>query len=1017
MATPKGGTSQTDLAARASVFAAATSAAMGQSYVIRANQWDGWFGGGTPLNPVAPKGEVEGRPFDFPFAINVNTRPRSEGSETGVSFPLMRQLAEPGQGGLDLLRLAIETRKDQMAAQRWQIQARDDNDDGGPTARAIEAIFKRPDGIHSFDQWIRMILEDHMVIDSVCVYPRGIGSSRPVLDLIDGSTIKILVDANGRTPLPPLPAYQQNLHGMPAVDYRWDELLLYVYNVRTNRLYGQSRTEQVINVVNLALRRQLHILQYYTEGNVPEALISVPTDWNPDQIKAFQVYWDAYLAGDTAQRRHAKFVPGGMTVAQTKEDALKNEFDEWLARIICYAFSLPPLALVKQQNRATAEIQKTASQEEGLEPMKLYAKAIFDDLLARVFKRPDLEWSWIDEEITNALTKAQVVQIYVGMKPVMTVNEGREMIGLPALSDAELVALAPPVPVVAPLSPDGKPTLPQPNGNGKGGTETKADHPTAVAAKARKASSGGRVLRPGNDPVHTEQTATRIRSAVQSALGTIRDHLLVHLHGGKVAKVDEPARLVNAIPPEVWRQLSATLQTALAGLATSQAADAVRAAIDASGSEATDAEIAGMLDVANENAVAWAAERAGELITSISETTRDGVRDIVRQAIADGASNTALADLLSTAYEFSGDRAEMIARTETAYAEASGTLDGWMASGVVEGKVWLADAEACDECLPLDGEEVGLDESFSSGDDAPPLHPNCCLPETLVAASGNVSAYFRRWFEGEIIRITIDTGRCLSVTPNHPILTPGGWVPAGELRKGDDVLYAPLPLVAMRAGHPEHDHMETRIDELTDAALVARGMTAVSVPVSPEDFHGDGVVNHEVCIVRPNGKLWPRTHVTAMEREAHPAFSRSIAGEETAGLGDLLAMGSGVELPAHSVMGGGRPEGTGYVRSAARLDDVGFAHRPHGEGEFPEPMTDCDGVTTDLPREIDARLAPHVSTVKITSADRVEHWSGHVYNLETEDGWYFADSIIVHNCRCSMTATLMDPAEAEASLS
>jgi intein/homing endonuclease len=28
-------------------------------------------------------------------------------------------------------------------------------------------------------------------------------------------------------------------------------------------------------------------------------------------------------------------------------------------------------------------------------------------------------------------------------------------------------------------------------------------------------------------------------------------------------------------------------------------------------------------------------------------------------------------------------------------------------------------------------------------------------------------------------------------------------------------------------------------------------------------------------------------------------------------------------------------------------------------------------------------------------------FSGHVYNLHTETGWYIASGILVHNCRCS----------------
>ena len=49
----------------------------------------------------------------------------------------------------------------------------------------------------------------------------------------------------------------------------------------------------------------------------------------------------------------AKFVPGGLNVQFTKDALLKDEFDEWLARIICYAFSTScracrPTAFVKQ---------------------------------------------------------------------------------------------------------------------------------------------------------------------------------------------------------------------------------------------------------------------------------------------------------------------------------------------------------------------------------------------------------------------------------------------------------------------------------------------------------------------------------------------------------------------------------------------------------------------------------------------------------------------------------------------
>ena len=135
-------------------------------------------------------------------------------------------------------------------------------------------------------------------------------------------------------------------------------------------------------------------------------------------------------------------------------------------------------------------------------------------------------------------------------------------------------------------------------------------------------------------------------------------------------------------------------------------------------------ELAAVLGQVNEQAVAWAEERAGELVTAVSETTRQAVADLTTQALAEGWSNNDLADALDSSGAFGGARAETIARTETAAADVQGALIGWQASGVVTGKQWLvADANECDLCAELDGEVVELDGEFPDGD--PPLHPNC----------------------------------------------------------------------------------------------------------------------------------------------------------------------------------------------------------------------------------------------------------------------------------------------------
>lgn len=423
------------------------------------NSFD-WFGPGTPLVPVAPK-DVAGRALDYPVNYNVSQNPRAY---EAISFGMLRATAD----AYDLLRLVIETRKDQIEAFGWNIMPKEGKTVSEKVIEEATAFFQSPDKEHMWCQWLRMLLEDLLVIDAVCVYPRLTrGGDLYSLELVDGGTIKRVLDNSGRTPLAEDgPAYQQVLHGLPAVDYTRDELIYSMRNPRTNRIYGYSPVEQVIMTVNIALRRQYSQLQYFTEGNIPEAIAAVPESWNLDTLKQFQIYWDTMLEGNTAQRRHMKFVPfDSSKIKEIRPEPLKDLFDEWLARIICYAFSIPPTSLIKEVNRSVAETSAATAEKEGLMPLLNYLKTLFTDvLLNKVYGNADIEFRWkLDKEI-DPYVQAQTDQIYLQAN-VYDEDHVRERLGLPPLTEEQKAAIkeknAPPQ-----FGPDGKP-LPPEEGGGK----------------------------------------------------------------------------------------------------------------------------------------------------------------------------------------------------------------------------------------------------------------------------------------------------------------------------------------------------------------------------------------------------------------------------------------------------------------------------------------------------------------------------------------------------------------------
>jgi hypothetical protein len=112
----------------------------------------------------------------------------------------------------------------------------------------------------------------------------------------------------------------------------------------------------------------------------------------------------------------------------------RDDFDEWLARIVCFAFSVPPQWAVKQMNRATADNQSAQSEEEGLEPTKEWVKDLIDEIIAEEFSSPDLELHWLDEDDGAAENEAALGgRVKLG---ALTLNEMRDSLGLDPFDNA-----------------------------------------------------------------------------------------------------------------------------------------------------------------------------------------------------------------------------------------------------------------------------------------------------------------------------------------------------------------------------------------------------------------------------------------------------------------------------------------------------------------------------------------------------------------------------------------------------
>jgi hypothetical protein len=135
------------------------------------------------------------------------------------------------------------------------------------------------------------------------------------------------------------------------------------------------------------------------------------------------------MSGNLARRRQTKFMPADFKLIEARQPPLKDHYDEWLARIICYAFSVPVSPFVSQVNRATGETMRQQAAQEGLVPLKAWVKNALDHVIQECMNEPGLEFVWVGDDAIDPLEQAQTLQILVGAG-IKTREEARADLGL-----------------------------------------------------------------------------------------------------------------------------------------------------------------------------------------------------------------------------------------------------------------------------------------------------------------------------------------------------------------------------------------------------------------------------------------------------------------------------------------------------------------------------------------------------------------------------------------------------------
>lgn len=528
--------------------------------------------------------------------------------------------------------------------------------------------------------------------------------------------------------------------------------------------------------------------------------------------------------------------------------------------------------------------------------------------------------------------------------------------------------------------------------------------------------------------------------------------------GLQAARLENLLVEIRALQANGWAVVRANLNGDLTALAMAEAefaAKAVRFGAESAGLQlTTNAPVTAQV-VAAVNSRPFQGRLLREWLADAEEGAAKRVREVIRQGFIEGRSisdlvrqirGTRAAQYRDGILEVSRRGAEAMVRTAVTHTSAAAHQEVYRSFGadVVTGVLWIAtlDSRTTEICASRDGKVFPVDSG-----PRPPAHVNCLPGGAVVATGSRITGAFQRWYDGDVVVIRTATGKQLTCTPNHPILTDGGWVAAGLLNVGGNVVcdagIERKPLV-----DGDNEYVEARIEDVAKALFGDEQMATVPVPTTAEDFHGDGI-DGEVAIVATDRSL----------DHGREAPGPQHVGENDLALGDVglakLAGGGGLaplllarRTATNSVVGGSRKSRplirVGAVhaallllasiskgmaallqdarnrRGAAAEDlgdtdnadaikvkalDLGVIDRnrpPSGEREdeavSAHEAVDHFSADTDLAADLLAGRAGPVSLDEIISVD-VRKFLGHVFNLETATGWYVAENIITHNCR------------------
>lgn len=498
-----------------------------------------------------------------------------------------------------------------------------------------------------------------------------------------------------------------------------DEIIHFKRFNPVNRYRGLGTVQAAALAVDIDTFSAQWNKNFFYNAAVPSAVLETEGTISEEQYQRLKASWDISHRGlDNAHKLAIlqgglKFKPINLT-QKDMEFLEQRRFsrDEILG---IFRVSKSVLGITEDVNRANAEASEFIFAKRVIKPRMQFITDRLNEFYLPLFREDQtkLMFEFADPVPQNIelQLKANETALRAGYK---TINEVREGEGLEPIQNGDdiLIPLS-----LTPL----------------GGVSSPADSETSPTKEIQKEF----------DAKTLEMVEKRVRFVTSEIKKREAKFKRIFIEAGerlfnrlrsldiKTLKKDKKSDLVREAFEELG-PVEKLVGDEIKGTIATSFEEAGKTAIIQAGSEA-------VFDLNNDRAASAIQDAGLEDSKEVIGTLRDQVKEKIAEGVDAGDSVDEIADSLKGFFDANADsKANTIARTEVIKGYAQGSLEGYKQSGNVIAKSWDALPDADDVCQGnVDDGEIPIEASFSSGDSAPPVHPNCrCV---LIPITGDVT--------------------------------------------------------------------------------------------------------------------------------------------------------------------------------------------------------------------------------------------------------------------------------------